>query len=180
VENSVDVSGIGTDSEAQATADDACATDISNPAIRIVKTVSEEVVPVGTTVTYTYVVTNTGDVTLFDVVVTDDIMGLIGEIAILEPGAENAVTLTKDFEVGTDPVVNVGTAVGEDILGRVVRDDDDAFVSPIAGATPPNPPGTPFTGSEAGRLGLITMILFGIGVTVVASTRRRRPEREAA
>ena len=73
--------------------------------------------------------------------------------------------------------------MGEDILGRVVSDDDDAFVTPIAGENPPNPPnppGTPFTGSDAGQLGLITMILAGIGVTVVASTRRRRSEREAA
>ena len=105
----------------------------------------------------------------------------IGDIPVLEPGF--SVTLTKDFVVGDEPVVNVGTAVGEDILGRVVSDDDDAFVSPIAGDNPPNPPNnppTPFTGSDAGRLGLITMILAGIGVTVVASTRRRRSEREAA
>jgi hypothetical protein len=52
-------------------------------------------------------------------------------------------------------------------------------VTPIAGATPPNPP-TPFTGSDAGRLGIISMVLFGIGATLVATSRRRRPEREAA
>ena len=84
--------------------------------------------------------------------------------------------------VGDEPVTNVGTAEGEDILGRSVSADDDATVTPIAGANPPNPPNppTPFTGSDAGRLGLISMVLFGIGVTVVATTRRRRPEREAA
>ena len=179
VENSVTASGDGVDSGDTATSTDACVTDVSNPAIQIVKTVSEEVVPVGTTVTYTYVITNTGDVTLYDISVDDDIMGHIGDIAVLEPGA--SVTLTKDFVVGDEPVINVGTAVGEDILGRVVSDDDDAFVTPIAGVNPPNPPNnpppTPFTGSDASRLGLITMVLFGIGVTVVASTRRRRPER---
>ena len=37
-----------------------------------------------------------------------------------------------------------------------------------------------FTGSDAGRLGIISMVLFGIGVTLVATTRKRRPEREAA
>jgi uncharacterized repeat protein (TIGR01451 family) len=183
--NSVTAIGIGADSEVQATDTAVCTTDISNPAIRIVKTVSEETVPVGTTVTYTYVITNTGDVTLFDISVDDDIMGHIGDIPVLEPGF--SVTLTKDFVVGDEPVLNVGTAVGEDILGRVVRDDDDAFVTPILGNNPPNPPNppntpptTPFTGSDAGRLGLITIVLFGIGVTVVASTHRRRQEREAA
>jgi hypothetical protein len=110
-------------------------------------------------------------------------MGRIGTIPVLEVGPEFAVTLTEDFQVGTEPVLNVGTARGHDILGRFVSDDDDAFVSPIFGTNPPNPPNnppTPFTGSDAGRLGLITIVLFGIGVTVVASTRRRRPEREAA
>ncbi|MGI8616662.1 MAG: DUF7507 domain-containing protein [Actinomycetota bacterium] len=181
VSNSVTAIGTGADSEVQATDTAVCTTDVSNPAIQIVKTVSEEIVPVGTTVTYTYVITNTGDVTLYDITVDDDIMGHIGDIPILEPG--QSVTLTKDFVVGDEPVINVGTAVGEDILGRVVSDDDDAFVTPIAGENPPNPPNnppTPFTGSDAGRLGLITMVLFGIGVTVVASTRKRRPEREAA
>ena len=184
VTNTVTASGTGVDSGDSVSATASCTTDVSNPAIQILKTVSEEVVPVGTTVTYTYVITNTGDVTLYDISVDDDIMGHIGDIPVLEPGF--SVTLTKDFVVGDEPVVNVGTAVGEDILGRVVSDDDDAFVSPIAGENPPNPPNppnnppTPFTGSDAGRLGLITMILAGIGVTVVASTRRRRSEREAA
>ena len=155
--------------------------DIIAPAIDIVKTVDEEVVPVGTTVTYTYVITNTGDTTLYEISVDDDILGHIGDIAVLEPG--DSVTLTKDFVVGTEPVINVGTAEGEDVLGRSVSADDDAIVTPIAGENPPNPPNnppTPFTGSDAGRLGLITMVLFGIGVTVVAATRRRRSEREAA
>lgn len=81
--------------------------------------------------------------------------------------------------VGDVPVTNVGTATGEDILGRSVSSDDDAVVTPIAGETPPNPP-TPFTGSDAAQVGIISIVLFGIGVTVVATTRRRRPEREAA
>ena len=153
--------------------------EILHPDIEIVKVVSEEIVPVGTTVTYTYVVTNTGDTTLFDVVVTDDVLGPIGVIEVLEPGAENAVTLTKDAVVGEDVVINVGTARGHDILDRFVEASDDAIVTPIAGENPPPP--TPFTGSDAGRLGLISIALLGIGVTVVAATRRRRQtEAEAA
>ena len=151
--------------------------DIIHPGIEIVKTVDEETVPIGTTVTYTYVITNTGDTTLYDISVDDDILGHIGDIEVLEPG--QSVTLTKDFVVGDEPVTNVGTAEGEDILGRSVSALDDATVTPIADVNPPPPP-TPFTGSDAGRLGIISMVLFGIGVTVVATTRRRRPEREAA
>jgi uncharacterized repeat protein (TIGR01451 family) len=154
--------------------------DIINPGISIVKTVDEEVVPIGTTVTFTYVIVNTGDTTLYNVSVDDDILGHVGDIEVLEPGDQ--VTLTKDFVVGDEIVTNVGTAVGEDVLGRSVSANDDATVAPISGENPPppNPPTTPFTGSDAGRLGIITMVLFGIGVTVVASTRRRRPKGEAA
>ncbi len=154
--------------------------DIIHPAIAIVKTVSDEIVDIGDTVTYTYVVTNTGDTTLFDISVDDDILGHIGDIDVLEPGF--SATLTKDFVVGDQPVINVGTVEGRDILGHSVRANDNAIVTPIAGANPPKPkpPTTPFTGSDAGRLGLISLALFGIGVTVVAATRRRRPQREAA
>ena len=63
-----------------------CATDLIHPGISIVKTVDEEIVPIGTTVTFTYVVTNTGDITLFNISVDDDIMGHIGDIASLDPG----------------------------------------------------------------------------------------------
>ena len=169
-------SGVGSRVAVEALAN--CVTDLIHPAIEIVKTVDEDTVPIGTTVTYTYVVTNTGDTTLYDISVDDDILGHVGDIAVLEPG--ESATLTKDFVVGDVPVTNVGTASGEDILGRSVSSDDDAIVTPIAGEVPPPNPPTPFTGSDAGRLGIISMVLFGIGVTVVATTRRRRTEREAA
>jgi uncharacterized repeat protein (TIGR01451 family) len=179
VANSVTASGDGVDSGVQATDTAACISDVSNPGISILKTVDEEVAPIGTTVTFTYVITNTGDVTLYNISVDDDILGHIGDIAQLDPG--HSATLTKDSEVTAEIVTNIGTAVGHDILGREVSASDDATVAPISGENPPpNNPPTPFTGSDAGRLGIITMVLFGIGVTVVASTRRRRPKGEAA
>jgi uncharacterized repeat protein (TIGR01451 family) len=176
--NTVTASGTGADSGVEASATASCSTDVSNPGISILKTVDQEIVPIGTTVTFTYLVTNTGDVALYDISVDDDILGHIGDIAQLDPGQH--ATLTKDFVVGDEIVTNVGTATGHDILGRVVSAHDDATVAPISGANPPpnNPPTTPFTGSDAGRLGIIAMVLFGIGVTVVASTRRRRPNDE--
>jgi uncharacterized repeat protein (TIGR01451 family) len=176
--NVVTATGVGVTSEEEVSSTATCSTDILHPAIQIVKTVDEDLVPVGTTVTYTYVITNTGDTTLYDVSVDDDIMGHIGDIPVLEPGAENAVTMTKDFVVGVDPVTNVATATGEDIDGRVVSATDDAVVTPIAGENPPPP--TPFTGSDAGRLGLIAMALLGLGATLVAVTRRRRTQENTA
>jgi uncharacterized repeat protein (TIGR01451 family) len=167
-------SGVGSRVAVEALAN--CVTDIIRPGIEIVKTVDDDLVPIGTTVTYTYLVTNTGDTTLYNISVDDDILGHIGDIAELAAG--DSATLTKDFVVGDVPVINVGTVSGEDILGRSVSSTDDALVTPIAGEGPPPP--TPFTGSDAGRLAIISMVLLGIGATLVAATRRRRPQREAA
>jgi uncharacterized repeat protein (TIGR01451 family) len=172
--NVVTAAGSGVDTETSVEDIAQCQTDVLNPAIDIVKTVDEETVPVGTTVTYTYVITNTGDTTLFDVSVDDDILGHIGDIPVLEPG--QSVTMTKDFVVGEDPVTNVATAEGEDVLGRSVSASDDAVVTPILAENPsePTPPPTPFTGSDAARLGIIAMGLFGLGAALVATTWRRR------
>jgi hypothetical protein len=168
--NSVTATATGVTSGAEVESTAGCETDIIHPALEIVKTVDEDVVPVGTTVTYTYVVTNTGDTTLYDISVDDDVMGQIGDIPILEP--DRSFALTKDFVVGDAIVTNIATAEGEDVLGGVVSADDSATVTVIAGANPP--PSTPFTGSDAGPIGLIAMGLFGIGATVVAATRGRR------
>ena len=170
--NEVTATGTGVQSEVVVDDTATCVTDVIHPGILIVKSVDEDVVPVGTTVTFTYVITNTGDTTLYDVTVDDNVLGHIGDIPVLEPG--QSVTMTKDFVVGNDPVTNVATASGEDVLGRSVSSSDAVTVSPIAGENPPPP--TPFTGSDAGRLGLIAMALLGLGATLVAVTRRRRTE----
>jgi hypothetical protein len=157
--------------------------DIIHPAISIEKTVSDDSVAIGTTVTYTYVITNTGDTTLFEISVDDNILGHIGDIAILEPG--DSETLTATFTVGASPVVNVGTAVGEDVLGEEVSDTDDALVTPLAdvgGGQPPGSPpeagpaggGTAFTGSEVWTWALLAAALSLIGAAALAATRKGR------
>jgi hypothetical protein len=77
--------------------------------------------------------------------------------------------------VGDEVVRNIAIARGHDILGRVVEASDDAIVTPILGTSPtPTPPTTPFTGSDAGWLGLIAALAIGVGLTVIAATRRRQ------
>src|SRR5205085_9722982 len=106
--------------------------DIINPAIQIVKTVDDDTPAVGATVTYTYVVTNTGDTTLFDVTVDDDVLGHIGDIDELEPG--DSATLTKTMVVAADsPTRNIAVAEGEDVLHKSVKDDDDATITVVLG-----------------------------------------------
>jgi len=145
------------------------------PGISIVKTANPVSGDPGDTVTYTYVVKNTGDTTLFNVSVDDDVIGHIGDIAKLEPG--ETVTLTKDFVLpaGDPEVTNVGTATGTDVLGTKVSDNDDAFVTIVkAENPPPAPPPTAFTGSDAARLGLIAGVLLALGVLGIVLGRKRR------
>jgi uncharacterized repeat protein (TIGR01451 family) len=145
------------------------------PGISIVKTANPVSGDPGDTVTYTYVVKNTGDTTLFNVSVDDDVIGHIGDIAKLDPG--ETVTLTKDFVLpaGDPEVTNVGTATGTDVLGTKVSDNDDAFVTIVkAENPPPAPPPTAFTGSDAARLGLIAGVLLALGVLAIVLGRKRR------
>ncbi|HET9672924.1 MAG TPA: CARDB domain-containing protein [Actinomycetota bacterium] len=173
------VPGVGGE---EVTDTDTHALDVVQPAIRIVKTVSDDTVPVGTVVTYTYVVTNLGDTTLFDVSVDDDVIGPIDVIPSLAPGA--SVTLTADFSVGTSPVTNIGTAGGSDVLGGFVSDTDSAFVSSIAGGGLGGPGpgvegtggsgGSAFTGWDAWGWILLAAGLAVAGALALIATRSRR------
>jgi hypothetical protein len=146
--------------------------DLIHPDIRIVKSVTPDGGEPGDIVTYRYEVTNTGDTTLYDVRVDDDVIGRIGDIDALEPG--ETVTLTKDWELPSEgiDVINIGTATGTDVLGEEVSDDDDAFVTVVLPATPPP---TAFTGGDTWRLGTLAGMLLLVGLTAVGLGRRRRP-----
>ena len=60
--------------------------DVIHPGIDLDKTAGPTSGPVGTTIVYTYAVTNTGDTALFDISVDDDTIGHIGDIASLGVG----------------------------------------------------------------------------------------------
>ncbi len=76
---------------------------------------------VGDTVTWTYVVTNTGNVDLTDVAVTDDILGDICTIGDLAAGATDTCEATGIAEL--DQYANLGTVTGN--YGTVVVTDKD-------------------------------------------------------
>jgi uncharacterized repeat protein (TIGR01451 family) len=165
----------GTADDGRSTGDEASwEVMLITPAIDIVKTVNPVSGEPGQTVTYTYVVTNTGDTTLYDVSVDDDVIGHIGDIAVLEPG--DSVTLTKDYVLPANPptITNVGTATGTDELGTSVSATDDAVVTIVEAANPPTPPKpTAFTGSDALRFGAIALILLAVGLAALVLGRRR-------
>lgn len=90
-----------------------------NPAIDIEKAtngVDADMAPgpslfVGSSVEWTYVVENIGDVVLSDIVVTDNVTGDICTIGTLAPGASYTCTATGIAESGQ--YANLGTVTGE-------------------------------------------------------------------
>jgi uncharacterized repeat protein (TIGR01451 family) len=169
----------GTDSKGRNTSDtDDHLVDIIHPAIKIVKTANPTSIAPGETVTYTYKVTNIGDVTLYNVSVDDDKLGHVCDIPQLDVGASQ--TCTKDFTAGEKnlgPLDNVAVAEGEDETGYSVRDDDKASIDVVLGitvtptTTPPQ--GTAFTGSRALPLAAVALIFLVIGSGLMYVGRRR-------
>lgn len=78
-------------------------------------------IAVGDPVTWTYVVTNTGNVALTDIVIIDDKIDLIGSISSLAPGASQTLTANGTAEAGQ--YTNMGTVVGN--YGSIQVSDSD-------------------------------------------------------
>ncbi len=100
----------------------------ANSSINLTKTPSQTQVTSGTSVTYTYVVTNTGGTTLTNVSVSDDILGSIGGPITLDAGASQ--TFTKS-QVITANTTNIGTASGTDPSNTIVTSSATATVTVI-------------------------------------------------
>jgi uncharacterized repeat protein (TIGR01451 family) len=108
------------------------------PGIQVVKTANTDVAEVGDEVTYTYVVTNTGNVTLTGVTLDDDIIGTITLPAAgltLDPGESTTVTATytiTEEDAADGGVTNVATASGQPPTGPRVTDTDEVTVGVVA------------------------------------------------
>ncbi|HEV8621743.1 MAG TPA: hypothetical protein VGR33_02490 [Actinomycetota bacterium] len=174
--NTVTVTGMGPGGQVSDT--DFHSVDIVHPDIRIVKTANPDSIGPGETVTYTFKVTNTGDVTLFDVKVTDDKLGNICTIGRLEVGETQ--TCTADFTASSDfggPLVNVGKAKGHDVTGISVQDTDRVSIDVVLGKTvtpPVTPPsGLAFTGpSGLVQMAGVALLLLLLGTGILFFTRR--------
>ena len=100
---------------------------------------------VGETVTYTFEVTNTGNVTLTNVTISDPLVSVVGgPIASLAPGATDNSTFTATYtltqsDVDAGNVLNLATATGEDPNGDPVEDESED-PTPV---TPPSDPTCP-------------------------------------
>ena len=106
-----------------------------SPDIHVEKTPNVDVASVGDTVTYEYVITNTGTTTLTDITLVDDKIGTIVSVddgLSLEPG--ESATVEADYLVTTDDiargdeVVNVAIVTGLPPEGEPVTDRDRAKI----------------------------------------------------
>jgi uncharacterized repeat protein (TIGR01451 family) len=109
---------------------DTALVDVINPDIEIAKTPDTQVVLSGSTVTFTIVVTNTGDVPLTNVTVSDaqapNCAKTSGDLPDLVPGENTRyectlASVTADF-------TNSATVIGTPPVGTDVSDSDTAFV----------------------------------------------------
>ncbi len=156
------------------TANDNAEVVIRRVGISVVKTSDavDGAVESGSTVTYTYVVTNTGDVTLYDVRAVDDKLGVVGTVESLAPGA--SVTFTASAQLD-DTTTNVVVATGSDEDGNTVRDEDTVTVETFLPFTPPNDPDPdpdpylPYTGGA-----LASLIAFAAVSTLLGVILRKR------
>jgi uncharacterized repeat protein (TIGR01451 family) len=121
-----------------ATDDDTLTTPVAqDPAIQIVKTPDTQSVALGGTANFTLTVTNTGNVTLSSVSISDPLATSVGALSdtagngvnVLAPGdVETASASTSSV---TDDFTNVATVSGTGPLGQPVTDNDDAFVDAL-------------------------------------------------
>lgn len=124
----------GTDPNGNALTDtDDASVDLSG--MSLVKTVGSATATVGDALTYTYVITNVGNVELTNVTLTDD---KIGSITLpgssLQPGESMTATATyvvTAADAASPPLVNIGTAGATDPAGNPVGATDDAEVTTI-------------------------------------------------
>jgi len=106
------------------------------PGINIVKTANLSLVCTGEEVTYTYNVTNIGNASLRNVVVTDDKIAIVSGDGDgwLYPGETWFFTAVS---VLCENTTNVGTVTAEDEFGKQVSDEDIVFVEVVDCEEPP-------------------------------------------
>ncbi|MFA7432564.1 MAG: SdrD B-like domain-containing protein [Gemmobacter sp.] len=131
----------------------------SSPAVALVKTASTSVpagdLAVGDTISYAFAVTNTGNVPLTDLVIADDLPGIVlagGPLDVLDPGETDSDTFTASYvitqaDIDRGHVENTATVTGQytdaggvpvevtDISGATVDDDDPTRVDLPQAAT---------------------------------------------
>ncbi len=129
------VTGLDIDSDTITACGTHSMTISQSPAIGLVKTASSGPYAVGSTITYSFLVTNTGNVTLHGLSITDPLVGLsaiTGYATTLAPGASTTGTATyvvTQADVDRGSIYNLATATGISPSAVSVTASDDATVA---------------------------------------------------
>jgi gliding motility-associated-like protein/uncharacterized repeat protein (TIGR01451 family) len=141
------VTGTSDDPTTAPTGDPTVITTPQNPAMEVTKVGTfndangNGYADVGETITYTITVTNTGNVTLSNIIVTDPNATITGgsPIATLAPGASATVTaehVITQADINNGQVTNQATAEGDDPQGNpVTGTSDDPTTAPTGDPT---------------------------------------------
>jgi gliding motility-associated-like protein len=135
------------------------------PAVALIKTASVSGTGIlGDVITYTFTVTNTGNTTLTNVVVTDPMVGLIltgSPIASLAVGASSSV-ITGTYTI-TQADINVGSVTNSALA--TAKDPNNNDVTDISGTTNTDNTATITTLTQAPAVALIkTASVSGTGI----------------
>ncbi|UCE91607.1 MAG: hypothetical protein JSV90_00130, partial [Methanobacteriota archaeon] len=125
-----EVDAFGEDEYGRTATDSDCwEIDILHPEISITKVVQPECAEVGEEVVYTITVSNPSiDTDLYEVVVHDSLLGVLYTGSLLAGESKVFVETLVIDETHGDPLINTAHAVGEDLLGLEVSDEDYAIV----------------------------------------------------
>ena len=129
-------------------------------------------------VTYTYTITNTGEVELTDLSLVDDVLGeILLPTDTLPVDGVILVTATHTVtaaDAATGSIVNVVVVTGTSPDGREVDDDDDEVVTvttldvlPDAQEPPPAAPTLPATGANTQDLALWAALATALGLSLI-------------
>ncbi|MGI6374893.1 MAG: DUF7507 domain-containing protein [Anaerolineae bacterium] len=146
----------------------------------------------GDTVQYAIKVTNTGNVTLYDVTVTDLMLGIVADTSIGDLAPDASETIYGSYKVQSGDkgksLTNTAVATALDPCEQEVRAEDSVTIqvskpsvkkptpvppTPTPVPTPPLPPVLPPTG-VAGTGALAWPLLAGLGATALLAIRLRR------
>jgi uncharacterized repeat protein (TIGR01451 family)/LPXTG-motif cell wall-anchored protein len=175
------VTATGTDDEGNVAKDTATAVVVVlTPSINVDKTSNTSSIVPGDAVTYSYVVTNTGNAVLSNVVVADDKCSPVTYVSGDTNGdgqlqlSETWVYTCTQVQTGSiDTLTNTATAKGTDAIGASVTASDTVSVSAVLPEVIVRAPELPRTGVDvAGWLQLGgSLVLLGFALLVVS----RRP-----
>ncbi|HEX2850154.1 MAG TPA: hypothetical protein VHN98_06365 [Acidimicrobiales bacterium] len=156
---------------------------VVTPALTIDKTANPTSVNPGDTVTYTYVVRNTGDDALSNVVVNDDKCAPVtyqgGDTdgdGKLDTNEAWTYTCSQVITADNPRLTNVGTVTAKDRFGDLVQASDTATISVVLPEVIVRPPELPRTGAPVLKWSAVglALLLLGIALALLGGHRPGR------